>query len=234
MRVLITGNKGFIGSKLEKKLRTTESDIHTVDLKEGRDVINLRIGKYELIYHLAGQTSVTDSWKYPLIDARNNILTALKLASEFQDSKIVFTQSAASLDRLSPYGLSKKVAEDYFKLFDSDVVNLLLPNIYGGGKGIVDIMKESEVITLYGDGKQSRTFVHVDDVIEALVLAKDWKKGKYHLGTGLSHSVIELAKLTGKQIEFKPDEDSGIFHSLIYNTTPNWEAKVNVEEYMEK
>ena len=223
--ILITGHKGFVGSKLYKKL----NNVIGIDLKEGKDLLICKLPKnIDLIYHLAAQTSVEESWKNPVKDS-DNLKILVRLVHNYPNTRIIYTNSAASLKVNSPYGFSKKACADYLKLFHSNYISCILPNLFGGGKGVVEIFKNKKHVEIYGDGKQIRDFVHVDDIIEALLFAKDWSKGEYQLGSGKGTTILSLAK--GKKITFLPKRKE-IRESILKNTTPNWKPKIKVLNYL--
>ena len=104
-----------------------------------------------------------------------------------------------------------------------------LPNVYGGGNGVVDIFKGKEVVEIYGDGKQVRDFVHVDDIVKGLILAQEWECGEYLMGSGTGTTVLELAQ--GKRIKYLPERKE-IRESILPNTTPNWTPVIKVKDYL--
>ena len=74
-----------------------------------------------------------------------------------------------------------------------------------------------EVITVYGDGKQTRSFCHIDDVIEALLIVIDSPKAigqAYNVGNNFEISISDLAKKvievtkSASKVEFKPYSDA--------------------------
>lgn len=116
----------------------------------------------------------------------------------------------------SPYGASKRGVEEYLHTYEALYglrwTSLALGNVFGprqdpgGEAGVVSIfgsrMLADEPVTVYGDGKQTRDFVYVDDVVHAFVLAMDRGDGlRLNIGTGEATSVTtlfsELAELTG-------------------------------------
>jgi nucleoside-diphosphate-sugar epimerase len=76
-------------------------------------------------------------------------------------------------------------------------------------------------MTIFGDGEQTRTIVHVDDVVKALVMAIEWPVGEYQLG-GEVLSINQIADKIGKPKVYEPNYTGNIFASVIENTTPNW------------
>lgn len=224
MAILITGHKGMIGSKLFKKL-----DAVGIDIKEGKNLITCDLPEVDIIYHLAAQSSVEASWSDPVHDM-DNLRMTVRLVKKYPNTKIIYTASAAT-PQTSPYGFSKNACAEYIKIFHDNYVICVLPNVYGvkGGKSVVDIFKDNEEIDIFGDGLQTRSYIHVDDIVEALILAKDWNKGEYFLGDGIATSVLQLAK--GKKIRFKePRKETK--EAVLPNTTPNWEPKINVFDYL--
>jgi UDP-glucose 4-epimerase len=108
---------------------------------------------------------------------------------------------------LSPYGVSKKVIADYLtayrELHNLEFTALALANVYGprqdphGEAGVVAIfagrLLAGQPGTIYGDGRQTRDFVFVDDVVDAFVRAADRGGGLVlNIGTGVETSVNEL------------------------------------------
>jgi UDP-glucose 4-epimerase len=116
----------------------------------------------------------------------------------------------------SPYGVAKKAAGDYLhyyrEIHNLEYTALAFANVYGprqdphGEAGVVAIftgmMMDKQQPTIFGDGQQTRDFVFVDDVVDALVRAADKGSGLIiNIGTGNETSVQELydaiARVTG-------------------------------------
>ncbi|PSO55010.1 MAG: UDP-glucose 4-epimerase [Actinobacteria bacterium QS_5_72_10] len=116
----------------------------------------------------------------------------------------------------SPYGVSKLAAEQYLATFDSlhglAWTSLALGNVFGprqdprGEAGVVSIfagaMVRGDEVVIYGDGHQTRDFVHVADVVEAFMRCATAADGlRVNVATGATTSVNELfarlAALTG-------------------------------------
>ena len=108
---------------------------------------------------------------------------------------------------VSPYGVAKKVVDDYLyayeRLHGLDFTALALANVYGprqdpnGEAGVVAIfagrLLAGQRCTIFGDGKQTRDFVYVDDVVDAFVRSIDDGSGSLvNIGTGVETSVNEL------------------------------------------
>lgn len=107
----------------------------------------------------------------------------------------------------TPYGVSKKAVIDYLVAYRSlhaiEFSALALANVYGprqdphGESGVVAIFTQQalrgEPVTIYGDGRQTRDFVFVDDVVDAFVRAASRGGGLVcNVGTGRETSVSEV------------------------------------------
>jgi UDP-glucose 4-epimerase len=109
----------------------------------------------------------------------------------------------------APYGMSKQAAEGYCELFRRlhglATVSLRLGNVYGprqdplGEAGVIAIfcgrLLEGAQPTVFGDGRQTRDYIHVSDVVSAqLAAAESDAGGAFNVGTGVETSVLELVE----------------------------------------
>ena len=109
----------------------------------------------------------------------------------------------------NPYGVAKRSAEDYLASFADlhglEPVSLRLGNVYGprqdphGEAGVVAIfcnrLLADEPVTVFGDGRQTRDYVFVEDVVDAFVAAgghPDAPGARLNIATGVETSVLEL------------------------------------------
>lgn len=150
--------------------------------------------------------------------------------------KLVFVSSGGAIygdnDRLpltekapvqpfSPYGAAKAAGEIYLNTYwrtrGLDCTHLALANAYGprqdhrGEAGVVAVFAHSlldgEPTRLFGDGRNTRDYVYVDDVVDALVRAADRGRpgSRYNIGTGRQTTDAELHALVAKTAGV-PDE----------------------------
>jgi len=141
-------------------------------------------------------------------------------------AKVVFTSSASMYGEprsvpikeswmpaatpLTPEAISKRVAEDYLRFYQSsrrlDFTSLVLPNVFGprqdpeAGSGVVSAfvgrMLGGEKPEIRGDGEQTRDFLFIDDAVHALTLAMEAGSGRtLNVGTGRETSVKELFRM---------------------------------------
>jgi UDP-glucose 4-epimerase len=110
----------------------------------------------------------------------------------------------------SPYGVSKAVMDQYFdyyrSTYDLDCMSLGFSNVYGprqdphGEAGVVAIfagdLLAGRTPTIFGDGSQTRDFVFVEDVTDAMVRAARMGGSRYlNIGTGVETSIMKLYDL---------------------------------------
>lgn len=181
----------------------------------------------EVVLHLAAQADVRVSVDRPLFDAEVNVLGGLNVIEGARAAgarKVVVASSGGTIygdpdpadlpvdeshsqHPISPYGVAKKVIDDYLFAFRHlhgvDYASLALANVYGprqdphGEAGVVAIfagrLLSSEPCTVFGDGEQTRDFVYVDDVVDAFVRATAAGEGvRCNIGTGVETSVNQL------------------------------------------
>ncbi len=133
-------------------------------------------------------------------------------AGVYGDPRQVPTPEYAAIDPLSPYGASKAAAESYLRLFSRihglSTLALRMANVYGprqnpgGESGVVAIFCGAAVggtpATVFGDGRQTRDFVYVGDVVEAFLAAgRSDVEGALNVGTARETSLSALAGAIG-------------------------------------
>jgi UDP-glucose 4-epimerase len=121
----------------------------------------------------------------------------------------------------APYGQSKLAAEGYLdlysRLYDLSTIALRLGNVYGprqdplGEAGVVAIfcgaLLDGRTPRVFGDGEQTRDYVYVGDIVEALLAAGESRvTGTLNTGTGTETSVLELGRMIGEACDrpFEP------------------------------
>lgn len=180
--------------------------------------------KHDVVIHLAAKINIRESVLYPekVVNVNvNGTVNVLKSCIENNIKRIVFASSAAiygdssititentKTKPLSPYGTSKLLAENKIKKKTKNnlsYVILRLFNVYGKRQNnqsadvisnFVDNISKDNPLVIYGDGKQTRDFVSINDVIDAFDCAiKVNSNGIYNIATGKSVSIKELAKI---------------------------------------
>jgi len=152
----------------------------------------------------------------------------------------------------SPYGLQKYIGELYCKtwssVYDLPTVCLRYFNVYGpnlnpdGAYALVigkflKMRKEGKPLTLTGDGKQTRDFTHVYDVVNANILAMEHDEvggGEvFNIGAGKNVSIKSLAEMIGGPIEYLParlEPHDTLADNSKAKRMLGWEPKVSFED----
>jgi UDP-glucose 4-epimerase len=204
--------------------------------------------KADLIYHLAAQVVVPYSIENPLEDFEINAKGTLCVLEKARkdDAKLVFASSAAvygnptqfptpedyGFHPFSCYGLSKVIGEEYCEMYHSqyglDITIMRFANVYGSRcHGVIHdfldkIAKNPNKLEIIGTGLQSRDFVHVSDVVDALVTvgSDESANGKtYNIGFGKTTSIIDLAKMMLKILNLQDK-------TVITTTNVSWQGDV--------
>jgi UDP-glucose 4-epimerase len=225
------------------------------DVTDSRLVRDL-ISDLDAVLHLAALVSVPESFKDPVLTNDVNVggtLNLLRACVDFGVKRFVYASSCAVYGEaeslptnedypakpVSPYGVSKLVAENHVRAFQEnfglETVCLRYFNVYGPRQAYSDY---SGVITqflsrlardlplvVFGDGEQTRDFVYVQDVVEANVLALKCGGAAvgevFNIGTGvatsinqLANALLEVANKTHLKILYSEAREGDIKHSV--------------------
>ena len=112
-KILLTGHRGFIGSRLYKRLLHT--DVVGIDLLDGQDLLTCDLPNidFDLIIHLAGRSGVRESINNPGAYWHNNVEASRRLFERYPDTRILYASSSSAYEPdLNPYAASKYVLEE--------------------------------------------------------------------------------------------------------------------------
>jgi nucleoside-diphosphate-sugar epimerase len=193
-----------------------EEDLDAMDLASV-------LGGAEAVYHLAAQAGVRASWGRSFdVYTRNNIQVTQKLLEASRDlglKKFIYASSSSVygltpvlpmaetnlVQPLSPYGVSKLAAEQlcflYFKNFGLPAVSLRFFTVYGPSQRpdmafhkFFKAMAEDREFNVFGDGRQTRDFTFVADVVRANLAALEMgRPGEtYNVGGGHRRTLADV------------------------------------------
>jgi UDP-glucose 4-epimerase len=209
------------------------------------DVRSDDLPQADAVVHAAAYIDVEESWEKPYDYMWNNAAATARVAKRCAatGAHLIYFSSAAvygdpqyiPIDEghptrpLSPYGLSKLAGEEAAKMLTERLTVLRLFNVYGPGQSgpyagvITKFMqraKRGQPPVIYGDGQQTRDFIHVDDVARMVSIALEREAyGIYNVGTGRATSIRELARLVmelagiGGEPIYAPPRPRDIKHS---------------------
>ena len=196
---------------------------------------------------------------------QNNIpkIIATSTAAVYQNTSTkIILDEASPVEPQSPYGESKLEMENkiinFLSIHKIDATILRFFNVFGIGQsleyaGVITKFKENlqnnSPLIIFGDGDATRDFVHVDDVVDAIILAiSNSKNILYNIASGTSTSISDLAKImisiSQKDIKVlhKPKNPGDIKFSSanislvkeILKFTPKISLKSGLEQFMSK
>ncbi len=214
-----------VGSKKWKNFKLILGDISNIK------TCNKAMKNTDIVLHQAARGSIPKSTKDPVATNNDNITGFLNIlycskinniksfvyassSSVYGDSKILPKIETRSGKILSNYALTKKVNEEYarlfFELYGFKTVGLRYFNVFGKRQNPngdyaavipkwIDSAINDKKITIYGDGKTSRDFCPISNVIQANILAaiNKLKKKNYvfNVGTESRISLNQLIKM---------------------------------------
>lgn len=229
MKYLVTGHRGFIGSYLMPRLPAVG-----VDLVDGNDILDCPLPDADIVIHLAAESGVIRSMRDPLRTMLVNVQGTARLVEHYQNAVFVFASSGGAIQETvaSPYGLSKRMGEEYVRLRHPDYRILRFGNVYGpGSRSVIDRFLNGPVV-VYGDGTATRTYVHISDLIRGIIASLDWPVGMYLFGGGQHYTVQEIADAVGKPVRYEDWRAGELRYSRLEKWAPRWEATVDALDYI--
>ncbi|HAZ16412.1 MAG: UDP-glucose 4-epimerase [Parcubacteria group bacterium GW2011_GWA2_43_13] len=226
-----------------------------------------------VVIHCAAQISVPQSIKDPDETFAINSNAVERIISILKPLNIIFSSSGGAvygnpdilptpehhpLAPLSPYGESKRRAEEILKMYHeryphTAVTILRYANVYGErqpshGGGVIAILckklLDDEAFTLNGDGTQTRDFVYVSDVVSAVCLSLDRERGVwcYNIGSdrelSLRQAVASLESIAQKTLKItQGDAVDEVRRSVLDISTARmwgWIPVVSFEEGLKR
>jgi UDP-glucose 4-epimerase len=190
-----------------------------------QNTVNLCAENVDCIIHLAANTGVAPSVENPRMDMESNVIgtfNVLEAARKNKVKKFIFASSGAPAGMVtppiheelpphpvSPYGASKLAGEGYcsayYHTFGINTVCLRFGNVYGPrsknkSSVVAKFIRQSlagEICHIYGDGTQTRDFIYIDDLVNAIVLSlfQDIGGETFQIASGIEKTVGEVANI---------------------------------------
>lgn len=274
MKVCVTGSEGFLGQHLVRSLKKTGHQIIPFDLAFGSDILNQdavneAVEKSDAVIHLAAVADLNHFASDTSLGYKINVegtrcvmkaCVAYKVPFFFASTCCCYgnnechpSNEESPLCPVEPYAASKKISEEEIQAYKGlDYSIIRLATFYGPGMRpalavyiILDRIAHGIPVTIHGTGKQTRTFTHIDDIVEGIMCIF---KGKMEDGkdvkivnctTTESVSVLDVVaaseRVTGRKADlvFGEDRKGQIFTELFTNdrlTSLGFKLKYSFEE----
>jgi dTDP-glucose 4,6-dehydratase/UDP-glucose 4-epimerase len=214
------------------------------------------LNNYDVAINCAGSANVGASLLNPSYDFDANVHVVAKLLSAILESKQrtrlvnissaavygnpetlpIFTEYAEKATPISPYGVHKRITEilleNYFKSFNVPTCSLRLFSVYGNGQRkllLWDLYKkfsENDSVELFGSGKESRDYIHIDDIcqqIELVLKNANFNGEAYNIANGEEVFIKDVAGLFSSCFQNRKFE----FNGVVREGDPlNWKADI--------
>jgi UDP-glucose 4-epimerase len=239
------------------------------------DALAAALEGVDAVVHLASQTGVAPSVENPSQDFDGNTAVVFRVLDGCRQAgieRVVYASSGAAVGEvpppiheevvpkpLSPYGAGKLAGEAYCRAFSAsfgmEAVALRFSNVYGPfsahkKNAIPNFIKSSlrnQPIVIYGDGTQTRDFIYVEDLSDAIVrsLTADGVGGEvFQLATGVETNVRDVARLvqeiTGAtaEVRLEPKRAGEVYRSRAdiskIRAAMGFEPRVDLREGLQR
>jgi nucleoside-diphosphate-sugar epimerase len=219
MRIIITGDKGLIGTFLSERLKKEGHEIIlTIDLKDGKDIHYLKktgtdfLGKADMVIHAAAFCKINKCIETPTLAHENStdVFEVLEFCRINKIPKLVFFSSSRILcEEKNPYTSCKIYGEElckaYKQCYDIDYIIIRPSTVYGPildkTKRLMHIFISNALLgkdlEIYGDPKtKTLDFTYVDDFIDGVMLIinnSQWNK-EFNISGNQEYNIFQLAE----------------------------------------
>jgi len=222
----------------------------------------------DYVFHEAAQAGVRASIQDPFKPHEMNAtgtLALLRACADANVKKVIYASSSSVYGKvkylpfdedhpnqpISPYGVSKLMAEHYCRVFSEvyglKTISLRYFTVYGPRMRpdlAINIFTRAalnnELINIFGNGSKTRDFTYIDDIIEANMIAMQRGEGVYNIGGGNRISITQLAERiisiigSASRIDYKDSERGDAEHTLANieraKRELGWTPRINIEE----
>ena len=254
--------------------RSLDYPFFQLDLNKDFEQIKRLISEVQpsIVVNFSAQGMVAESWKAPLDWYNTNLMSQVRLHEFLRTARFLkkyvhvttpevygdtkdWISESSSFFPSTPYAVSRAACDmhllSFFKTYRFPVTFTRAANVYGPGQQLYRIIPRAiiasqtgEKFELHGGGTSRRSFIHIDDVVNATqLIAENGNIGDtYHISTNRLLSILELVQLVagmqGKSqddICNTSDERMGKDSAYMLNSSKlrnelNWTDKISLED----
>lgn len=196
MKVLLTGHKGFIGTKLKQRLEKLQFKVIGIDKQDGNDLIDCDLpNDVSFVIHLAGKSGVRQSMNDPGGYWINNVEASKRLFQRYSHVRVLYASSSSQYEpHLNPYAASKHIMEKVASFYPMNL-GMRLHTVYDDNPREGMFFDKLKKGTLEYVTNHTRDFVHMEDCLDAieLLIFNPEVTGVIDIGSGHSVRIRDLA-----------------------------------------
>ena len=238
MNILLTGSDGFIGSALYQRLIKSGHTVFGIDIKRDPSFDLLTFNKWpdniDLVIHLAGKSGVRESLTDPSGYWFNNVEASRRLFERYEDTRILYASSSSAYEPdLNPYAASKYVLEELAERY-TNTLGMRFHTVYSDNCPRENMFfNKLRNGTLEYTTRHYRDFIHIEDVLDAIVILieKDYINGVIDIGTGHPVRIQDLAPDLPVRLN-TPGEREFTCANIEKMKALGWKPKYTVENFL--
>ena len=203
-KATITGINGFIGNALNQRLQEMGWET-SEQLKPDSDYV-----------FLFGSPSSNDwfgpALSYSIRETVDNFLNAADFCRN-NKIKLIYPSSGTVYEGKTPYAKTKMILDILNDIYKNNILGIRIFAGYGVGekhKGkyasivyqFIQEMRNGKSPVIWGNGSQTRDFIYIDDIIDAIIEYKD-STGIVEVGTGINTSFLEVTNIINEELHTK-------------------------------
>jgi len=217
-------------------------------------------GTFDIVFHFGEYSRIVSSFEdidYVLKTNLHGTTRVLEMCRHW-GAKLIYSASSSKFgnngkdENLSPYAWMKsKIVElikNYKEWYNLEYEICYFFNVYGPGQitsgdyaTVVGIFERQcsqyEDLTIVSPGTQTRDFTHIDDIVRGVIASVEkGLNGEWHLRSGTSYSIIDVAKMFDTSYTFIPERRGERFNAEYIETDTNekleWEPQMSLPRYI--